>query len=73
MNDVLNQIIEKNHITEEFINAKKMDKENRIFMSDNYVIKIYYPKKFQYYYNELEVYYIHTVKSQLINILLYQD
>lgn len=62
MNDVLNQIIEKNHITEEFINAKKMDKENRIFMSDNYVIKIYYPKKFQYYYNELEVY--HNLQSK---------
>lgn len=56
MSETLEQIIKKHSIDENFVNAKAMDKENRIFMSDNYVIKIYYPKKFQYYYNELEVY-----------------
>ncbi len=56
MNETLGLIIKKHGIAEQFVNAKLMDKENRIFMSDNYVIKIYYPKKFQYYYNELEVY-----------------
>lgn len=56
MNEVLDQIVKKNNIEEKFINAKAMDKENRIFKSENYVVKIYYPKKFQYYYNELEVY-----------------
>ena len=56
MNEILQQIVVKHGITEMFINAKKMDKENRIFISENYVIKIYYPRKFQYFYNELEVY-----------------
>jgi len=49
-------VIKKHNIHEEFVNAKEMDKENRIFMSENYVIKLYYPKKYKYYYNELEVY-----------------
>ena len=52
----LDFIKEETGITEDFINAKKMDKENRIFKSDSYVAKIYYPKKHMYYDNELKVY-----------------
>lgn len=54
--DVLNEILDAHNINEKFENAKKMDKENRIFKSENYVIKIYYPKKYNFYYNELKVY-----------------
>lgn len=52
----LELIKRKHNINEDFINAKSMDKENRIFKSDSYIIKLYYPKKYPYYYNELEVY-----------------
>ena len=48
----LDIILKKHNISEEFCNAKKMDKENRIFMSDNYIVKLYYPKKYKYYFNE---------------------
>lgn len=53
---ILDKILSEHQIDEPFENAKKMDKENRIFMNENRVVKIYYPKKFPYYYNELEVY-----------------
>ena len=52
----LEKILIIHNITEEFCSAKKMDKENRIFMSKNYVIKLYYPKKYKYYFNELQIY-----------------
>ena len=52
----LKRILNKHNITEEFSNAKKMDKENRIFMSDNYIVKLYYPKKYKYYFNEIQIY-----------------
>ena len=52
----LDMILKKHNIKEKFENAKKMDKENRIFISDNFVIKLYYPKKYNYYFNELEIY-----------------
>lgn len=52
----LYKILEKHNIKEQFENAKKMDKENRIFLSESYVVKIYYPKKFNYYFNELQIY-----------------
>ena len=54
--DIVETIARKNCINEKFYNGKPMDKEQRLFMSDNYVIKIYYPKKYNYYYNELNVY-----------------
>ncbi len=54
--EVIKSILQKNGITQPYENGKKMDKENRLFITDDYVIKIYYPKKFPYYYNELEVY-----------------
>ena len=66
--DILTSILSKHNIKESFINAKKMDKENRIFISDNFVVKIYYPKKFQYYYNELEVYKNLSNKDYLANL-----
>lgn len=66
--DILTSILLKHNIKESFINAKKMDKENRIFISDNFVVKIYYPKKFQYYYNELEVYKNLSNKDYLANL-----
>ena len=52
----LERILKKHNITEKFSNAKKMDKENRIFMSENYVVKLYYPKKYKYYFNEIQIY-----------------
>lgn len=52
----LETILKKHNINEIFESAKKMDKENRIFISENYVVKLYYPKKFKYYFNELEIY-----------------
>ena len=52
----LDKILRTHNITEEFYNAKKMDKENRIFMSENYVVKLYYPKKYKYYFNEIQIY-----------------
>jgi len=54
--DTIKKILNKYDISEKFDNAKKMDKENRIFISENYVVKIFYPNKYSYYYNELEVY-----------------
>ncbi len=53
---IVEDIKKKDNINEIFYNGKKMDPENRLFISDNYVIKIYYPKKFEYFNNELEVY-----------------
>lgn len=69
MEDIKKVCIE-NGITEEFQNAKDMDLENRIFKSESSVIKLYYGKKVDYYYNELEVYNGLSGKSYIPKIYL---
>ena len=54
--DIIETIKSNHGIEDDFYNGKIMDSEKRLFMSDNYVIKLYFPKKYNYYYNELEVY-----------------
>ena len=73
MDTILNQICRNHGINEEFINAKKMDKENRIFISDSFVIKIYFPKKFHYYFNELEVYKNLSDKDYIPKLFFYGE
>lgn len=52
----IDYILNRHNLKEVFHNGKIMDPEERLFISDNYVIKLYYPKKFEYFENELEVY-----------------
>lgn len=70
---IVEEIASLNHLDEKFNNGKPMDPECRLFVSDNYVIKIYYPKKFDYYYNELEVYKSLSLSEHLPNLLFYGE
>lgn len=69
----LKRILNKHNITEEFSNAKKMDKENRIFISENYVVKLYYPNKYKYYFNEIQIYKGLSEKSYLPKLYYYGE
>lgn len=53
---IIESIKNKYDIKDSFYNGKVMDPEQRLFLSDNFVIKLYFPKKYKYYFNELEVY-----------------
>jgi hypothetical protein len=71
--NTLDQIVQKHNLSESFISAKPMDSENRIFKSDHFIIKIYYPRKYSYYYNELVVYQNLYMKDYLSKLYFYGE
>ncbi len=56
MLDVIKQIAKKNNLLETFYSAKSGFNGNRVFLSDNHVIKIFDESDYSFYKNEVLVY-----------------
>ena len=56
MNDIIQYVKEKNKIKENFVPSVSTFNGDRVFLSNNYVIKLFDEKSSQYYKNELFAY-----------------